>query len=113
MSKHTPTPWKIVRPRPGYEQDCGILADGIPGVIAETFCRIHAADVIEPEIALSNAEFIVTACNAYGDDRQTIAELTSALEKIGDVLSNARDPYDAANACLNITAAVLKKAKGE
>jgi hypothetical protein len=114
MSKHTPTPWYV---DPKDEQ--AILATAPsewsptpehPRWIVAQLC-LYTSQV--RSVAIANAEFIVTACNAYDASQQTIKELTAALEKISDTAQSWEGRTDTVPYWNlgDIAAAALKKMK--
>lgn len=77
MSKHTPTPYRqnglTVETKNGMSLRIATISP--PGAI-----HGYAAKTLDESNA--NAEFIVTACNAYDDNQQTIAAQSRQLERL-------------------------------
>lgn len=104
MSKHTPTPYRqnglTVETKNGMSLRIATISP--PGAI-----HGYAAKTLDESNA--NAEFIVTACNAYDGNQQAIAELMAAMDQIKTIASTVSDPADAANTCMDIARNALKK----
>lgn len=80
--KHTPTPWKLdPRSLTIYEDNDGRGFD-----VAYVNERNHG--IAE---SLTNAEFIVTACNSYDQDQETIKALVEACVGLRDELQASGD----------------------
>jgi hypothetical protein len=92
-TNHTPTPWRVTtrdaKPATAFDtyaegSDCSSLS-GIIESVRGTFIADTQAEGRSGHskiIALRNAEFIVTACNAYDAHVARIAELEAVLREV-------------------------------
>jgi hypothetical protein len=101
MSKHTPTPWKIVAPRDGWIS--------IHGPRGEEIIEVNASDGLDDPTYYpdrDNAAFIVKACNEYD-------ELVKAVRALVQVTGTLSPTHSADALAAHVQGlAVLAKAEG-
>jgi len=72
--EHTPTPWVYEKLSHGYA--FAILTSNFNEETGQGFCIARTSDTM-PE---ADAQFIVTAVNAYDENQRTIAELRELIK---------------------------------
>ena len=85
---HTPTPWEAQDFCDG-EEGFAIIGTNLGGLVA--YASMQPADIDNQDTsrAEANAEFIVTAVNAYEANQAEIARLRDALSDLAEAARNA------------------------
>lgn len=82
---HTPIPWEIYDVHEGMGEIWNV---GHSQMIAHTQAGWGAGLKNRNILRQTNAEFIVTACNSYYDQQETINELVEALQEASKMLDH-------------------------